>query len=312
MRIVTLMPSGTEIVHALGLGRSLVGVSHDSDRQAEAVRHEVVTRAAEADGDDVTTAVTEGATLRPGPGAGDPLASRIVIDEMALAALRPDLVVAPAVRDVDAPVAGGLREAVEALGDEVELLVLDPTSVEGILHSISTVGAMTGAEAAGLRLVERLRGRLGRLERRVQRRRDQGRRPARVVVLESMEPPVAAGRWIPEQVRRAGGWELLGREGEPAAPATWRAVRDVDPETIVIAPRGRHLGETIAAWSGTPRPPEWEGIDAVRRGQVFAVEAAGYFGAGPRFVEGIALLAEILDPDGFVETSPIGSWTPVD
>lgn len=310
MRIVTLMPSGTEIVLALGLGRSLVGVSHDSTALDGTAPHEVVTRAA---------GPTEAAMELPGPppprparGPDDPLARRIVVDEGALARLRPDLVIAPQLRDIAAPGAGGLREAVDVLGEDVELLVLDPTSVEGILHSISTVGAMTGAEAAGLRLVERLRGRLGRLERRVQRRREQGRRPARVVVLESADPLVAAGRWIPEQVRRAGGWELLGREGEPASVTTWGAVRDVDPETIVLAPRGRQLAEAVAAWTSTPRPPEWEGMEAVRRGQVFAVDAATYLGSGPRFVEGIALLAEILDPDGFVETSPIGSWTPVD
>jgi iron complex transport system substrate-binding protein len=310
MRIATLMPSGTEIVHALGLGRSLVGVSHDSDSLDGVAPHEVVTRPAGTA--EAPMEGPDGPAPAPPSGAGEPLARRIVVDELALARLRPDLVVAPPLRDIAAPRAGGLREAVDGLGDEAELLVLDPMSVEGILNSISTVGAMTGAEAAGLRLVERLRGRLGRLERRVQRRRDQGRRPARVVVLESLDPLVAAGRWIPEQVRRAGGWELLGREGEPASATTWSAVRDVDPETIVLAPRGRHLAASVAAWSSTTRPPEWDGIEAVRRGQVFAVDAAAYLGPGPRFVEGIALLAEILDPDGFVETSPIGSWTPVD
>jgi iron complex transport system substrate-binding protein len=312
MRIVTLMPAGTEIVHALGLGRKLVGISHDSDWPAEAAGHPVVTRPV----DPPSLEAGAGASTDAGPTTAtagtDPLARRVVIDEAALAALRPDLVIGPAVREVAAPVAGGLRQAIDALGEDVELLVLDPASVEGILHSISTVGAMTGAEAAGLRLVERLRGRLGRLERRVQRRRDQGRRPVRVVALESIDPPLAAGRWIPEQVRRAGGWELLGREAEPASPTTWRAVCDVDPESVVLMPRGQHLDAAVAAWSATPRPPEWDRIEAVRRGQVFAADAAAYFGGGPRFVEGIALLAEILDPDGFVEMSPIGSWTPVD
>ncbi len=306
------MPSGTEIVRALGLGRSLVAVSHDSDRPADAPEPVVTSPAEVAAHPGEVANGPRSATPLAAPPLPDALARPIVVDEEALAAVRPDLVIAPPVREVSAPVAGSLRDAVAALDGDVTLLVLDPTSVEGILHSISTVGAMTGAEAAALRLVERLRGRLGRLERRVRRRRDQGRRPARVVALECVEPPVAAGRWIPEQVRRAGGWELLGREGEPASETSWAAVRDLDPETIVLVPRGLHLSEAVTTWTSAERPAEWEAIEAVRRGQVYAVDAAAYFGPGPRFVEGMALLAEILDPDGFVEASPIGSWTPVD
>jgi iron complex transport system substrate-binding protein len=294
MRIVSLSPSGTEIVFALGLGRRLVAVGHDSDRPIDATRLPVVTRPLEE------------ADL-------DQLPGRVEVDEEALAELRPDLVIAPASRDVVTRRPGGLPDAIEAMGPDHVLLTLDPMSIEGILNSITTVGAMTGAEAAGLRLVERLRGRLGQLERRVRRRRDLGRRPARVVALERLDPPIAAGRWIPEQVRRAGGWELLGREGEPAVASSWSAICDVDPETIVLMPYGMHLPQTVETWAATPRPEGWGRIEAVRRGQVFAVDGASFFSRpGPRVIDGIALLAEVLDPDGFVEASPMDSWTPLD
>jgi iron complex transport system substrate-binding protein len=294
MRIVSLMPSGTELVFALGLGRSLVGVSHDSDRPADAVALPVVTRPLS-------------------PEAPVEIPSRCELDEAALVELDPDIVLAPASREVVTGRPGGLRGVLEALGADRALVTLDPTTIEGIFNTITTVGAMTGAEEAGLRLVERLRGRLGRLERRVRRRRDLGRTPSRVVALERLEPPVAAGRWIPEQVRRAGGWELLGHEGEPATASSWSAVRDLDPEAIVLMPYGLHLAEVVEAWAATPRPDGWDGIDAVRRGQVFAVDAAACFSRpGPRVIDGVALLAEVLDPDGFVEASPVGTWTPVD
>jgi iron complex transport system substrate-binding protein len=118
---------------------------------------------------------------------------------------------------------------------------------------------------------------------------------------------------VPEQIRRAGGWELLGREGERSAETSWEAVRDVDPETIVLLPAGIHLGAAVRDWKRTARPEFWRDIDAVRGGHVFVVDGSAYFSRpGPRVIEGIAILAEIFDPDGFAETSPIGTWTPVD
>jgi iron complex transport system substrate-binding protein len=320
MRIVSLLPSATEVVFELGIARKLVGVSHDSDWPVEATSRRIVTRpftyrggrAGEAGEPETAVDMSEDHD-RAGSRRAPEERVTFELDEAALAEVRPDLVIGPPWHDIVAPVSGSLDEAIRGLGREVALLSLDPTSVEGILHSVSTVGAMTGAEAAALRVVERLRARLGRLERLVQRRRDEGRHPTRVVALEWLDPPLAAGRWVPEQVRRAGGWELLGREGERPAETSWEAVREVDPETIVLMPRGRHLDGALADWAATTRPSFWQELDAVRRGQVFVVDGASYFSRpGPRFVDGIALLAEVLDPDGLVETSPIGTWTPVD
>jgi iron complex transport system substrate-binding protein len=164
-----------------------------------------------------------------------------------------------------------------------------------------------------MRLVERLRGKLGRIERKVQKRRDAGRRPVRVVALEWLDPPCAAGRWVPEQVRRAGGWDLLGRDGEVSAETSWTAVRDVDPEMLVLMPAGLGVNEAVAEWGRVKRPRSWSGLEAVRRGQVFVVDAAAYYSRpGPRIVDGISMLAEIFDPDAFIDTAPVAAWTPVE
>jgi len=120
------------------------------------------------------------------------------------------------------------------------------------------------------------------------------------------------GRWIPEQVRRAGGWDLLARDGEPSFETSWDALRDVDPAMLLLMPAGLGLAAARRAWDAAPKPPFLGSIGAVRRGQVFAVDTEGYFSRpGPRVIEGIAVLAEIFDPDGFVEVSPLGSWTPL-
>ncbi len=206
-----------------------------------------------------------------------------------------------------------VNEIARAIDADVTVVSLEPTSIEGILNSISTVGAMTDAEEAAIDVVADLRERLRKLETRLAKRRERGQAPVRAVGLEWLDPPFAVGHWVPEQIRRAGGWDLLGREGEASTRTTWDAVRAVDPEMLVLMPCGFHLKETVTEWERTPRPAFWRELEAVRRGQVFAVDGSAYFSRpGPRVIDGVGLLAEIFDPDGFVETSPVGSWTPLD
>jgi iron complex transport system substrate-binding protein len=117
---------------------------------------------------------------------------------------------------------------------------------------------------------------------------------------------------VPEQIRRAGGWDLLGQDGEASRQTDWEAVAEVDPEMLVLMPCGFHLRETVEEWARTARPIGWKSIEAVRRGNVFAVDGSAYFSRpGPRVIDGIEMLAEIFDPDAFVDTAPPGSWTPL-
>jgi iron complex transport system substrate-binding protein len=162
-------------------------------------------------------------------------------------------------------------------------------------------------------VLEELRERLGEIEERIQERRSEGQSPIRVVGLEWLDPPFATGHWVPEQIRRAGGWDVLGREGDRSVETTWDAIRDVDPEMLILMPCGYHVGDAAREWKRTERPSFWHDLDAVRRGQVFVVDGSAYFSRpGPRVIDGLAILAEIFDPDGFEEISPVGSWTPVD
>ena len=234
---------------------------------------------------------------------GRPVATRPssgAVDGAALAALRPDLVFAGAgPRDWD-------------LGPHVAVVVLDPASLEGIFHAIATVGAMTDAEDEAVGLVEILRERLADVEEIAAERRDEGHHAPRVVALDRLDPLSSVGLWLPEQIRRAGGWEVLGSDGEPSRPAMWEAIADVDPEMLLLVPHGMHLGEVTRAWSATPRPPFWSEIQAVRLGRVLALDASAYFSRpGPRVIDGIEILAEIFDPAAFVDLAPAGSWVPV-
>ncbi len=307
MRIVSLLPSATEIVFALGLGDELVGVTHECDWPPEAAEIPAVTRSTHDLADTSSREIDKmvGEAIHGG-------SSLYELDDAALEALEPDLILTQELCEVCAVGYREVNEVARAIDADVTVVSLEPTSVEGVLNSISTVGAMTDAEESAVDVVADLRERLQKLETRLAERRERGQAPVRVVGLEWLDPPFALGHWVPEQVRRAGGWDLLGREGERSVRTTWDAVREVDPEMLVLMPCGFHLAETVAEWERTPKPAFWRELEAVRRGQVFAVDGSAYFSRpGPRVIDGIGLLAEIFDPDGFVETSPLGSWTPL-
>ena len=288
---MSLLPAATEIVFALGLADELVGVTDACTFPPEARGLPIVAR--------TTTDPRDAGTPAP----------RLVLDDVALAAADPDLVVVGG-----APGAGsvGYREASEAvvrLGLEAEVIRLAPTSIEGVLNAIQAVGAMTETEDEAMDVALGLRERLQSLERIVLGRREHGFEPPRVIVLEGLEPPVAVGRWVPEQVRLAGGWELLGREGGAPAPTTWDAVQEMEPEVLVLALRGLDLVAVREAWDRMPRPAGWAVLPAVASGRVFAVDGPACFDhPGPRVIDGIEVLAELIDPAAFDGMAPPGTW----
>jgi len=306
MRIVSLLPSATEIVCALGLSRQLVGVTHECDWPPQAVGKPVMTRPVIAAG---LTSATIDRHVRAAVAAGSPPYD---LDEGALRRARPDLILTQSLCAVCAPSRDTVEEVARSIGPDVTVVSLDPTSLEGIFNSISTVAAMTETERRPIALLGRLRGRLRRIEERVERSRAAGHQPLRVIGLEWLDPPMVVGHWVPEQIRRAGGWDLLGREGEPSVRTTWRQIRDLEPDMLLLMPCGFDLAGTVRELGRMRRPTFWSEIVAVERQNVIALDGSAYFSRpGPRVVDGIAMLAEIFDPSRFVDASPPMSWEPV-
>jgi iron complex transport system substrate-binding protein len=234
------------------------------------------------------------------------------LDEAALAAAKPDLILTQELCRVCAVGYEQVNEVARRLEGEVTVLSLEPVSIEGIFNAIQTVGAMTEAEDAALDVVEDLRERLRHVNEIVGGRRDGGFVPPRVAAIEWLDPPFACGHWVPEQVRLAGGWELLGVEGGRSVETTWAAVREVDPEIVVLMPCGFDLARTVEEWDRLPKPEGWADLRAVREGRVFATDGSAYFSRpGPRILDGIELLAELIDPAAFDGMSPDGSWARV-
>ncbi len=307
MRIVSLLPSATEIVCAIGLGDELVGVTHECDWPPSVIGKPVVTRNAQdlsaLGSREIHARVT--ASMHGG-------SSLYELDEAALVEAEPDLIITQELCRVCAVSYREVNEVARRIDADISVISLEPTSIEGIFNTITTVGAMTEVEDAGIDLVESLRERLVAVERRVAERRDGGHRAPRVVGLEWLDPPFALGHWVPEQIRRAGGWDVLGADGAKAQETTWDAVAEVDPEMLFLMPCGFHLAETVREWARTPKPSWLTDLPAARRGAIVALDGSSYFSRpGPRVIDGIELLAEVMDPDGFVDIAPPDGWTPV-
>jgi len=281
MRIVSLTPSATEIVYALGLGDQLVGRTHRCDFPQDVVDVPVVT-------------------------VSDPDAPGRSLEGALLAKLEPDLVLTDGSEDHPLVDYSEISAVVGGLARETTLVALAPYTIEGILNSISTVGAYTEAEYEAVGLVEVLRERLDTVGRAF------GPDTRRAAVLESLDPLLAAGRWVPEMVRRAGGWELLGREGESSTVTTWEALREVEPQVLVLALRDADAAGAEAALETAAVPAWFDELEAVREGEFFAVDGRGLFSRpGPRVFEGIAVLAELFEPEIYAGTGPVESWLPL-
>jgi len=310
MRIVSLLPSATEIVYALGLGDELVGRTHECDYPPEAAAVPVVT----SDNGGTTTATSREINTRVAASVhGGSSIYRLDLD--ALAAADPDLILTQELCAVCAVSYRDVADAVKRLDADSTIVSLEPASIEGIFNTISTVGAMAEAEDEAVGLIEMLRERLAHIENRVLERRLEGLPARRIACLEWLDPPFVSGHWVPEQVRRAGGWDVLGRIGEPATETTWEQIREVDPEQLMLIPCGFDASRTAEEWRlGRSTRPTWvDDLAAVRDGEVYALDGSAYFSRpGPRIIDGVALLADLLDP-GFVgEPLPGDAWLPVE
>ena len=281
MRIVSLLPSTTEILFDLGAGEQVVGVTFECDHPAEARSRTIVSTSAMPEG---LAAAAIDAFVAEAMRRGDDLYH---LDEGALAGLDADLVVTQDLCAVCAVDVSVVDDALVHLGCTAEVLTIDPHSLDDVLASIDTLGKATGTEARAADLVGSLRARLDDVVRRTEDRP----RP-RTLVLEWTDPPFAPGHWVPEMVAAGGGESTLGTAGTTSVRVTWDDVAASRPEVVVCAPCGyglgasRDLAEAAVVAGVLPDVPVW------------AVDAnASFARPGPRLVDGVEALAGILHPD---------------
>jgi len=291
LKICSLLPSATEIVFTLGLSDELVGVTHECDFPPAAGRLPVVTRSTLRHGTRDSRNIHHhiSAALHTG-------SSVYVLDQELLERLDPDLILTQELCDVCAVSYELVEQAVQRLKGTRRVLSLEPTSLPGILATIEQVGAVAGVPDRAATLVAELRRRIAAV---AEKAAKATRRP-RVFVMEWLDPPFTAGHWVPEMVRLAGGLDTLGREGQPSSPITWSRIVEYDPEVMVLIPCGFTLEQTVEEAAKAHFPEEWGRLTANRGARVYAVNGSAYFNRpGPRIVDGLEILAEILHPGLF-------------
>lgn len=287
LRIVSLLPSATEIVCALGLRDSLVGVSHECDFPADVVGLPMLTRAkldASRPSADIDREVRD--LLAGGLGI-------YAIDLDALGHLQPDLIVTQDQCDVCAVSYGEVQAAVRALAHPGTTIVsLRPSRLADVWRDVETVAEAAGVAERGRSVANELRERVARLA-----ERTATLPPRRLACIEWLAPLMAAGNWVPDLAAAAGAVCELARPGAHSGWLEWQALADDRPDVLCAMPCGFTLERTVAELTELLREPRWETIPAVREGRVFAVDGSSYFNRpGPRLAESAEILAGILHP----------------
>jgi iron complex transport system substrate-binding protein len=284
MRIVSLVPSATEMIYALGLGPDLVAVTHECDYPADAGKLPKVTRDVLPTG---LSAAEIDAAVKERTLAGQ---SIYELDEDALSELAPDLIVTQALCSVCAVSYDDVRAIADELDSQPMVVSLDPHTVGEVLGDARTLAQATDRKDAAAELIARAAARIDRI--RVATRNV--RRP-RVVALEWLDPPFVAGHWTPQLISFAGGDDLLGFPGENSEERTWEELAAVSPDVVIVMPCG--YDAEIAHREAEMHRDQ---LAALGAGEVVAVDASAYFSRpGPRIVDGLELLAHILHPELF-------------
>jgi iron complex transport system substrate-binding protein len=291
VRICSLVPAATEIVFALGLGDRIVGVTHECDWPPEATSRPAVT-ASLIESDRLTSLEIDRA-VSEAAGNGKPL---YAIDEERWRELEADVVLVQELCEVCAVSRDEVDGLVSAREIDAEVIDVSPTTLDGVLATITALGVRLGAEGAADELTGGMRARLDRVRAALA---DVDTIP-RVFVCEWLDPPFSAGHWVPDMVGVAGGSDVASSPGEPSRRLAWDDVAALDPEVVVLAPCGFDLDRTITEIDiDTLRGPLLE-TAARREGKVFAVDASAYFSRpGPRLVDGVELLAHLLHPEAY-------------
>lgn len=293
MRIISLLPSATEIVFALGLGDDLAAVTDECDWPPEADDKPVVSRTALGPGLATSREIDD--AVRERMDAHEPL-YRLDVD--LIRRIEPDVILTQDLCRVCAVPSGQVERALEEIGaTQAHVLSLDPHSLDQVLESIRAAGRLLEAGRAAEELVTGLRERLAAV------RHVADRLPGvSTFALEWLDPPFVGGHWVPDMVRTAGGTNLLNEPELPSRVVTWDEIDRANPEVVVFMPCGYDLDAAETEGERLLELAPFARLPAARTGNTFAVDATSYFSRpGPRLVDGVEALAWVLHPEAFAE-----------
>ncbi|MDA4130680.1 MAG: cobalamin-binding protein, partial [Thaumarchaeota archaeon] len=297
-RIVTTLPSATEIVSLLGLEEKLVGVTHECDFPPSVRKKPVVMRSVfeatrmtsrEID-DNVIACLTEGRSVYQ-------------IDESLLRSLSPDLIITQELCEVCATPLREVAKTISGLYPKPRILSLTPHNLKEVIEDVVRVGRATGTLDRAQKLTSELKRRVDFVREKFLNIGDL--EIPTVFCLEWLDPIYCSGHWMPELVEYAGGKETLGRLGEPSTVVDWKQVREIDPEVIFVTVCGYDVHRTLEEISTLTNREGWNELRAVKSGKVFILDSPSYFSrSGPRLVDGLEIMAFLLHPNLFPKYNP--------
>ena len=301
-RIVSFLPSSTEILYEIGAGSQIVGVTHECNYPDDAKKKPRVINAS-FDANKMNSKSIDQKIIELMQSATD----IYVINDEKLREAKPDLIIAQGVCEVCAPFAKEIDRASSILGYRPDTLVLDPHNLDDILTSIMDIAERVNRVTEGRKLVVSLQKRIDSIKTRSGRRvvvdehENNNNNKSKVLCLEWIEPFFTAGHWVPQMVEIAGGINGLSYSGQPS-----RRINDMDeitsfnPDKIILMPCGFTIERTLKEAKILETNEKWKSLESVQNNEVYAVNAGAYFSKpGPRTITGLEIIAKIIDPEGF-------------
>ena len=303
-RIVSFLPSATEMVCALGLQDKLQGITHECDYPDVVKEKPVVVRSAVPVEEMTEAEIDRAVSDRVASGQ-----SVYQVDEILLQKLAPDLILTQDLCQVCAPSGNEITQALKVLPSAPEILWLTPKNLNGIAENLREIGRATGSVETAEQWIQANFGKLAEIEAVAQKSRER----QRVFCMEWLDPLYCSGHWVPEMVRIAGGIDELAREGTDSIRINWEDVLKWAPEVLIIMPCGCHLDAVLELSAKLASFPGWETLPAVRKQNVYAVDASSYFARpGPRVIAGTELLAHLIHPELFAWNGPSDAFRRLD
>jgi iron complex transport system substrate-binding protein len=305
MKIVSLLPSATEIVCALGLEENLIGITHECDYPASAAGKPALT-ASRISHETMTSKEIDHAVRSQLDGHG----SIYDLDEALLAELNPDLIITQELCDVCAVSYKTVEKAARMYAADATVVSLEPNTIADIFDNIKLVGELTNTTEKAEKVVADLQNRLDSIQETLAEAEKNQKskiknQKSKAFMLEWLEPPFSPGHWVPEQVAIAGAIPLLGAAGKKSVATTYEAIYESNPDVLVMIPCGYYTADILRQLENTFFPANWREIPAIANGEVWALDATSYFSRpAPRVVDGAEILAKIFHPEIFGAPQP--------
>ena len=313
-RIVSFLPSSTEILYEIGAGSQIVGVTHECKYPDDANRKPRVINAS-FDANKMNSKEIDQKIIELMQSSRD----IYLINDEKLREAKPDLIIAQDICEVCAPFAKEIDRAFSILGYRPDILVLDPHDLDDILTSIMDIAERVNRVTEGRKLLVSLQKRIDTIRMRAglkfvdnwgKKKNNNITNKRKVLCLEWIEPFFTAGHWVPQMVEIAGGINGLSYAGEPSRRINIDEITNFNPDKIILMPCGFDIERTVEEAKILEANDKWKSLQSVQSDQVYAVNAGAYFSKpGPRTITGLEIIAKILDPEGFEDIKvPIGSF----